>query len=117
MKFLVRLTASSNIHSKYLLSVPDITVSFTISPYFHSKYLPLVLIFTVNTVKKNHQRIHIREKPLRCKECLKTFSESGKLKKQQSAHLGEKPFKQCPQIFSQPCKLNYVQRQFMYQVA
>ncbi len=25
---------------------------------------------------KNHQRIHFREKPLRCKECLKTFSET-----------------------------------------
>ena len=42
-----------------------------------------------------------------CKECLITFTGSGKLKKQQSAHSGEKsyPCIQGPQIFSQPFHL------------
>ena len=48
LKYIVRLTISPYFHSKYLLSVPDITIRFTTSPYFHSKYLPSVNIFTVN---------------------------------------------------------------------
>ena len=40
---------------------------------------------------KTHMRTHSAEKPFVCKECSKSFSESGNLKKYMRTHSGEKP--------------------------